>query len=765
VAPASAVVGAGAPTRDIGSTDLYWGTWGQGLLTDWWETTADLIWPQSVITYGRMRHDPQISGVLKAYVLPILRANWWVDPTGCRDQVVQHVSDDLGVRILGDDTKGAPARRRGVQWGRHLRDAVYNRLVYGHMPFELRYRIDGTQPGDCHLDHLGARMPWTLAQIHLDDQAQITEVVQTTQDKPLPANRLLWYVNEKEGANWAGISMLRPVFGAWLIKHEVMRVHATSMRRFGMGVPTVTAPPGATVGQVTEAQQLAAAMRVGDQSGVGLPQGFKFALEGLTGSVPDALGFLKWIDQVIAKMALAGLVELGQTDNGSRALGETFMDLFMLSLQAVADDLALTATSGQDGMPGIVTDLVDLNWGEDEPAPRLVCSDVGENYEVTAEAIGKLAQYGALSPDPALDEHVRKVWRLPERTTEWEPTSRGIPAPGAPAGPVAVPGETGLPSDAPDVAPAPAPGAQPAKAAPSHPGGTASPAAARGRHTLAAAGQLRRQLTPVEAASGHDPIAVHRDWQSALSALMAAWKDVSRTQRNSLVDQVVEAVQAGKLARLAQLQVDSAPAAQLLAAAMEQLAYTAAQRVISEADSQGITIDPASVKLNAARLAGVADARAALAAAYTAQQASTKALQITQVNPAVQAADPATLPSGKAPGRSALMQQAMDVGDDITVWLGGLSGRPLQDQLGAALMAAQNAGRVAALVQAPGGQYVASEVLDQNTCEPCSDIDGSFFGSLAEAADAYANGGYIGCEGGLRCRGTVVALWGEVPNL
>lgn len=753
MAAAGPVVGAGAPTRDIGSTDLYWGTWGQGLLTDWWETTADLIWPQSVITYGRMRHDPQISGVLKAYILPILRANWWIDPDGCSDQVVQHCSDDLGVPILGDDSKPGPARRRGVIFARHLRDALYNKLVYGHMPFELRYRVDGTSPGDCHLDHLGARMPWTLAQIHLDDQAQITEVVQTTQNKPLPANRLIWYVNDKEGANWAGLSMLRPIFGAWLIKHEVMRVHATSMRRFGMGVPTVTAPPGATAAQVGEAQQLASAMRVGDQAGVGLPQGFKFALEGLTGSVPDSLAFLKWIDQVMAKMALAGLVELGQTDNGSRALGETFLDLFLLSLQAVADDMALTATSGQDGLPGIITDLVDLNWGEDEPAPRLVCSDVGENYELTAEALAKLTQFGALGPDPSLDEYIRKTWRLPERVTEWEPTSRGIPAPGAPAGPVAVPGETGLPSPAPAAPAVPAPGAQPGGAAPSHPGGAAQPAAARGRSVHAAVARLR-PLTDTEAASGYQPVMVQKDWQTALAALLAEWQAVSRDQRAALVDQVVEHVDAGQLHQLAQLAVDSAAGATLLAGAMTDLAGTAAARVVEEAATQGVSIDHAAVKIDGGRLAGLAQARAAMAGSYMAQQAGARALQITQVQPPVQAA--------ADDGLSATMKLAMAVGDDITVWLGQLSDQPLTDQLGAALTAAQNAGRIAALAEAPADDaaFTASEVLDQNTCAPCKAIDGTEFLTLDDAAQAYANGGYIGCLGGLRCRGTVISTWG-----
>jgi hypothetical protein len=34
---------ANAPTTDIGRPDFWWGTYGQGLLSDWWETTADLL--------------------------------------------------------------------------------------------------------------------------------------------------------------------------------------------------------------------------------------------------------------------------------------------------------------------------------------------------------------------------------------------------------------------------------------------------------------------------------------------------------------------------------------------------------------------------------------------------------------------------------------------------------------------------------------------------------------------------------------------------
>jgi hypothetical protein len=725
-------VGASIPTRDIGTTDLYFGSWGQGLLTDWWERTADLIWPQSIITYGRMRHDPQLRGIVSAYLLPMLRATWCIDGTGCRDEVVAHVAGDLGLPVLGTDpAPPGPARRTGVSWRKHLATAAYSHLVYGHQPFELRYRIDSLTPGGVHLDHLGARMPWTLAQIHLNQDGTIEEIVQVTQRDPIPANRLLWYVHDQEGANWAGISILRPVFGMWLLKHETMRVHASSIRRFGMGVPTVTAPPGATVLQVQEANDLAAGFRAGDQAGVGLPTGYDFKLSGMSGNVPDALNFLKWLDLSMAKMALAGLVELGQTDHGSRALGETFLDLFLLSLQAVADDLADTATSGQDGMPGICTDLVLQNWGEDEPVPRVVCTDVGENYEVTAEALGKLTQFGAMSPDPALDDWIRKTWRLPARETAWEPTSRGIPAPGAPAGPVenvpGVPGDSGLP-EPPQTSPAP--------------GGPVAASLPR----LYTDPTPRRQLTPREVQAGFDAVGHQRAWIDALHALVAQFRPIRAAWQAALVDGVTTGVDKKRTAQLGSLTVPAkevASGAALVSQAMVKAATDAAHATIDEAASQGVTIPVAKVKLPAASgLGKVAEARAALLAGNLARAAGTKALQVTS--------------STSTAGTTA--------GAQVDLFLAGMGDRDLFDQLGAALTAAQNAGRGAVLDAAPesAGQavYVASEINDQNECDPCSDIDNTEFASLAEAQAAYPNGGYLYCDGGMRCRGTYAAIWG-----
>jgi len=708
------------PTTDIGTPDLYYGyTYAQQ--ADWWENTADLIFPQSMITYGRMRHDPQLKAVVSAILLPILRATWVVDPAGCRDEVVQLVADDLGVGVLDADNKPGPARTKGVTWHRHLRVALYNQLVYGFMPFERRYRVDSSSPGGTRLDALGPRMPWTMQQIKTNRDGSMNWVRQNTQDIPLLGSRLVWYLNNTEGTGWTGVSALRACFGAWLLKHETWRVHATSIRRFGMGIPSVTAPAGATKAQVDQAQQLASAMRAGDQAGVGLPNGFTPSLVGLTGSVPDALGFMEYLDRVMAKQALASLIELGQTQTGSRALGETFMDLFLLALQAIADEAAENATSGQPGCPGIITDLVFQNWGENEPAPRIICTDVGTDYELSASAISQLTATGALQPDESLDAWIRKQWHLPERTTPWTPPpSKGTGGSGP---------NTSQPTQEPGTPPVPAP-AEPAPVAAS----TTSPL-------------LRRNLTKIEAASGFDPVSHQQDWQRALDNLMSAYSAIVHTQRTSLVDQVTAAMDAGKIGRLTQIAADSSHGASLLIDAMVSAWHAAARAMIGEAASQGVTIEPNKVKLPS--LGTIAEGRASLAAAWLASQASSRSLRLIQPEVPVEA-------------------QAASVSNDVANFLAGLSSSQLRDHMGAALTAAQNAGRVAVLQAAPESagtaRYVASEILDRNTCEPCQHEDGHEFASFAAAAEAYPTGGYKLCAGDLRCRGTVVALWGDEGN-
>ncbi len=80
-----------------------------------------------------------------------------------------------------------------------------------------------------------------------------------------------------------------------------------------------------------------------------------------------------------------------------------------------------------------------------------------------------------------------------------------------------------------------------------------------------------------------------------------------------------------------------------------------------------------------------------------------------------------------------------------------------------AVHVAHGEGRAYAVEKLPTPTDIfASEVLDGRTCSPCAGVDGTRFGSLAEAEAAYpGHGPYVGCLGGARCRGLLVVRWGS----
>lgn len=86
-----------------------------------------------------------------------------------------------------------------------------------------------------------------------------------------------------------------------------------------------------------------------------------------------------------------------------------------------------------------------------------------------------------------------------------------------------------------------------------------------------------------------------------------------------------------------------------------------------------------------------------------------------------------------------------------------------QDQARQTVHEAAGKGRAAAadVLTTPKRIY-ASELLDASTCVPCSHVDGKPYDTEDEALDDYPNhGGYTSCEGGDRCRGTLVYVWDE----
>lgn len=413
---------------------------GYGIALDYLlEQVPELQHPLSIRTFARMRHEPQLAAICRAYVLAMTRGNWTIDGDGCDDEVTQRIADDLGLPIKGTDPKPTGARRRGFTWAKHLRLACALRLTFGHAPFAQQWQPEGD---GMRLAMVQERMPQTIAAIRLNDgdgTLKGAEQYGSTGGNPdqmirTANHQLVWYAREREGSNYFGQSLLREAFGPWLIKDQMLRVHASSIRRFGMGILEVQAPPGATPQQIAEAQRYASSIKASEVAGAGVPNGFTTALRGMQGNVPDALAFITYLDRQMTRSTLTSILDMATAERGSRSLGETVMQLMIYAQQAEAQGIA------EDATEQIVIPLVDANWGADEPSPRINVADVGSDEQLTAQDLNWLFQYGGLNPDDVLEEHTRQRYSLPPidkatrrvEITDPEPVDPTAPTP-APA--------------------------------------------------------------------------------------------------------------------------------------------------------------------------------------------------------------------------------------------------------------------------------------------------------------------------------------------
>lgn len=244
-----------------------------------------------------------------------------------------------------------------------------------------------------------------------------------------------------------------------------------------------------------------------------------------------------------------------------------------------------------------------------------------------------------------------------------------------------------------------------------------------------------------------DLTTVDEQWQAAVQRTTSDYVNtIVPIQRKDLLGQITAHVDAGKIAALAALVVDSDDGAALLLAAMTALARQAGHQVVMEALKQGVDgVEPAMPK--GKRLSVMADVTAGLLARELAVSAGRHAMRVFHEG-----------------------MTGQQVADIVEAFLVGLSDANAEMQLGGALSAAQNAARLATYLDAaqnngPIAALYAVEVLDKNTCAPCREIDGRFVGTAAdeqttdEVNSLYPNGGYVNCAGGSRCRGTITGVW------
>lgn len=745
----------------------------------------DVKWPASVETYSRMQTDSQVKGLLLATTLPIRRFLWEIDPNGARPEVVEHIATSLNLPIRGQDAPPIRRRKR-FSWPKHLAHALRS-LAYGHYYFEQVYDYANPRDGGdgrFHLRKLATRPPRTITNIRVDEDGGLRAIEQPGRETnittgllgglgtvTLDVSRLLAYVwDSEDDGDWVGRSMLRACFRDWLVKDRLIRVDATKHERQGMGVPWFEVDPAASDPQIERLANIARKMRAGEESGGAGPG--KLHLKGVEGQVPDTIGSVRYHDQQMSRAFLLLFFELGTSETGSRALGSEFIDWYTEGQGAIADFVRDTTQEHQ------IEDEVEINWGPDEQPPALAYTRL-EGTDPSIEDLALAVEKGLIAVDDELHSYIVRRLKLPAGTKPPEPPS---PAPEPPPAPEPSPepsAGSGPPTQAgrpirswyaeqiTATVDRPMPWADVARAL----GTTPKQATARrARDELVAAGQLVKRSTDAGVIVA-PPTGVNLperdlrrqpyDHEVTAAVDFAAMEDTYESQRGSLVEDVKAAQGAQIDALAAAVEEAGGDAVELAALSVdpidvdvirEHLAETArAGEASAKAEREAQLGASASASSNEGRKPEVTAAAADQDTVDETVRERAEAVALTL------AAGLAVAASKRAASVSTLAPA--DAAANVRDYLAGLSDAELNRQLGGATMQAYNTGRREYMRANNPKAVYASELLDKNTCTECTAADGTEYETIEASEADYPIGGFVLCEGGLLCRGTIVAVY------
>ena len=246
------------------------------------------------------------------------------------------------------------------------------------------------------------------------------------QYKDIPSSKMLLITGWKEGGNFAGRSAYRPFYREWLIKDTAIKQLAITINRVGGGIPmaivnkdapesTEAIVNGQTVQNLSTVRQMENAFRKmqgGENSyfvGKGLDKLEMFGLN--PGAITSIMDTIKYCDEAIIKAAYQPQLNLGTSSSGSRALGETFENMYYNGLASDAETIC-AAFNEQ-----VIKDLIDINFGEQKIYPKLHLELKPDMSAITL-TLKNLKMAGLIEGNRDLENTVLKFYGLPETTIE-----------------------------------------------------------------------------------------------------------------------------------------------------------------------------------------------------------------------------------------------------------------------------------------------------------------------------------------------------------
>ncbi len=373
-------------------------------------------------------NDPVIGSILYAIEKVVLRLEWRMDPFDDSPEAEE-------IRNFIDECM----EDMSDSWDQTLA-SILSMLVYGFSFHEIVYKMrkgDSKDP-KYNSKHADGKIGWRKFAIRsqeslnnwmMDQDGGIQGYRQIDPTgggfREIPIDKGLLFRTNVNKNNPEGRSLLRNCFRPWYYKRRIEEIEAIGIERDLAGLPVAKVPPeylssGASAAQqsvLAEITQIVQNIKRNEQEGVIFPMMYDdngkemFSLELLSSGGSRQFDTDKVIaryDQRISMSVLSDFILLGHEQVGSFALGSQKMDLWTMSVEAIAKSIA--EVMNQYAIPR----LLKLNGMNSELAPYLTYGEVSSvDLNELSNYVQKLIGAGVITPDADLEAYLREQASLP----------------------------------------------------------------------------------------------------------------------------------------------------------------------------------------------------------------------------------------------------------------------------------------------------------------------------------------------------------------
>lgn len=376
-------------------------------------------------------NDATVGAILFAIEMLMRQAEFHIEPAGDTDKDREAAEF---VESCMDDMERT--------WADTLSE-ILSFMTYGWSYHEIVYkrRVGRTSSPITNSKYADGLIGWRKLPIRAQDtlygwdyKPNTDELLGMTQMPPpdygmltIPLEKALHFRTRSRKDNPEGRSILRTAYRAYYFKKRLEEIEGYGIERDLAGFPVLYAPNDLPIWDddsemqrtLARAESIVSSIRRDAREGLVLPGGENgWKLELVTSGSRrqfDTNAIIDRYDKRIATSVLADFVMLGQQQVGSFALADNKTKIFAMAIGTYLDSIC--EVFNNQGIPR----LIDINGDHFKGItdyPKMIHGDIEEaDMEKFANYVTNMVGAGILVPDEQLEDEVRRVGGLPERTT------------------------------------------------------------------------------------------------------------------------------------------------------------------------------------------------------------------------------------------------------------------------------------------------------------------------------------------------------------